>query len=113
MEQAILGVVGLMLMVVLHQDWARRADIAALRQDMTDVRKDMTDLREDMTDGFADVRKDMTDGFAAHREETRTQIETSAARTDNRIDSLTTAVIELAKAVGKVEGRTETLKLVE
>ena len=99
MEQAILGVVGLMLMVVLHQDRARRADIAALRQDMTD--------------GFTDLRKDMTDGSAAYREETRKLIETSAARTDNRIESLTTAVIDLAKAVGKVEGRTETLKLVE
>ena len=95
MEQAILGIVGLMLMVVLHQDRARRADITGLRQDMTDL------------------RKDMTDGFAAHREETRKLIEASAARTDTRIDNLTTAVIDLAKAVGKVEGRTETLKLVE
>lgn len=106
MEQAILGIVGLMLMVVLHQDRARRADITGLRQDM---HNDMTDLRKDMTD----LRKDMTDGFAAHREETRKLIEASAARTDTRIDNLTTAVIDLAKAVGKVEGRTETLKLVE
>ena len=113
MEQAILGVVGLVLMVVLHHDWARRADIAALREEASDLRKDVTE-------GFAahraeptDLRKDVTDGFAAHRAETRKQIETSAARTDARIDNLTTAVIDLARAVGKAEGRTETLKLVE
>ena len=106
MEQAILGIVGFMLMVVLHQDRARRADITGLRTDVTDLRKDM---HNDMTA----LRKEMTDGFAAHREETRKLIEASAARTDTRIDNLTTAVIDLAKAVGRAEGRTETLKLVE
>ena len=58
MEQAILGLVGLMIILALNQERVRRADVAALRQDGTDLRKDMTD-------GLAAVRKDMTDGFAA------------------------------------------------
>jgi len=43
MEQAILGLVGLMIILALNQERVRRADVAALRQDGTDLRKDMTD----------------------------------------------------------------------
>ena len=95
MEAAILGVLALMMTVMLYLDRSRRAD--------------SRDLRSDMSTEIATLRKEVNDGFAALREEIRT----SSARTDTRIDQLTTAVINLAESLGQVKGRTEVLVAAE
>ena len=109
MEPAILGVLAIMLTVMLYLDRTRRADIGDMRADHAGLRADMSTetaaLRKEMNDGFAALREEMNDGFAALREEIRT----SSARTDTRIDQLTTAVINLAESLGQVKGRTEVL----
>ena len=120
MEPAILGVLAIMLTVMLYLDRTRRADIGDMRADHAGLRADMSTetaaLRKEMNDGFAALRKEMNDGFAALREEMkdgfaalREEIRTSSARTDTRIDQLTTAVINLAESLGQVKGRTEVL----
>ena len=117
MEPAILGVLAIMLTVMLYLDRTRRADSRDLRADMSTeiaaLRKDMNDgfatLRKDMQSEIAALRKEMNDGFAALREEIRT----SSARTDARIDQLTTAVINLAESLGQVKSRTEVLVTAE
>ena len=135
MEAAILGVLALMMTVMLYLDRSRRADTRDLRADTTsefvtlradmktesatlraDMRTEITTLRKEMNDGFAvqrkemkteiaTFRKEMNDGFAVLREEIRA----SSARTDARIDQLTTAVMNLAESLGQVKGRTEVL----
>ena len=118
MEAAILGVLAIMLTVMLYLDRTRRADIGDMRADHAGLRADMSTetatLRKEMNDGFAALRKEMNDGFAALRKEMndgfaalREEIRTSSARTDTRIDQLTTAVINLAESLGQVKGRTE------
>ena len=118
MEPAILGVLAIMLTVMLYLDRTRRADIGDMRADHAGLRADMSTetatLRKEMNDGFAALRKEMNDGFAALRKEMndgfaalREEIRTSSARTDTRIDQLTTAVINLAESLGQVKGRTE------
>ena len=120
MEPAILGVLAIMLTVMLYLDRTRRADIGDMRADHAGLRADMSTetatLRKEMNDGFAALRKEMNDGFAALRKEMndgfaalREEIRTSSARTDTRIDQLTTAVINLAESLGQVKGRTEVL----
>ena len=124
MEPAILGVLAIMLTVMLYLDRTRRADIGDMRADHAGLRADMSTetatLRKEMNDGFAALRKENTaalnDGFAALRKEMndgfaalREEIRTSSARTDTRIDQLTTAVINLAESLGQVKGRTEVL----
>ena len=113
MEPAILGVLAIMLTVMLYLDRTRRADSRDLRADMSteiaalrvDMSTEIAALRVDMSTEIAALRKEMNDGFAALREEIRT----SSARTDARIDQLTTAVINLAESLGQVKGRTEVL----
>ena len=55
MEQAILSIVGLILVVVLYQERTRRAEIAALRRDMNA--------------GFAALREESKGDIAALRDE--------------------------------------------
>ena len=157
MEQAIISIGGLILVVMLYQDRARRSDNTALRQDNAALRQDMNagfsaqtkatdDLRKDMNAGFAAEREATTAGFAAEREATTAGLDNlrkemkadmnagfgaqteatdnlrkemhdtitvSATRTDTRVNELTTAMIDLAKSLGRVEGRTEVLAAAE
>ena len=87
MEPAILGVLAIMLTVMLYLDRTRRANIGGMRAD------------------HAGLRADMSAEIAALREETNAGF----ARTEARIDQLTTAVINLAESLGQVKGRTEVL----
>jgi predicted negative regulator of RcsB-dependent stress response len=95
MEQAILSIVGLILVVVLYQERTRRAEIAALRRDMNA--------------GFAALREESKGDIAALRDELKEEMSLGFARTDRRSDQLTTSVIALAESVGQVKGRTEVL----
>lgn len=84
MEQAIIGLVGLGLALMLYLDRGHRA------------RFDGMDKRFDRLE-----------------EKLEKKIEDSARRTDARINELNRSVIELAQSVGRVEGRTDLLAAVE
>ena len=88
MEQAIIALVSLSLTLTIYLDRTRRVDMAAGFARL-DGRID--DLRTEMDGHIADLRKEMTAGFAAQ----------------------TTALVDLAQSVGRVEGRTETLVVAE
>ena len=88
MEQAIIALVSLSLTLTIYLDRTRRVDMAA-RFARLDGRID--DLRTEMDGHIDDLRKEMTAGFAAQ----------------------TTALVDLAQSVGRVEGRTETLVVAE
>ena len=88
MEQAIIALVSLSLTLTIYLDRTRRVDMAAGFARL-DGRID--DLRTEMTGHIDDLRKEMTAGFAAQ----------------------TTALVDLAQSVGRVEGRTETLVVAE
>ena len=120
MEPAILGVLAIILTVMLYLDRTRRADIGDMRADHAGLRADMSAeiaaIRKDMNDGFAALREEMNANTAALREEMnantaalREEMNAGFARTDTRIDQLTTAVINLAESLGQVKGRTEVL----
>ena len=98
MEPAILGVLAIMLTVMLYLDRTRRADIG-------DMRADHAGLRADMSAEIAALREEMNANTAALREE----MNAGFARTEARIEQLTTAVINLAESLGQVKGRTEVL----
>lgn len=106
MEQAIIALVSLSLTLTIYLDRTRRVDMAAgfarldgrideLRTETTAgfVRLDgrIDKLRTETTGRIDDLRKEMTAGFATH----------------------TTALVDLAQSVGRVEGRTETLAAAE
>ena len=84
MEQAILGVLALVVTVMIYLDRCRRDDTRELRRE----------LREDMNAGFAELRD---------------EIRAASARTGARIDQLTGTVTQLAESLGQVKGRTEVL----
>ena len=120
MEAAILGVLAIMLTVMLYLDRTRRADIGDMRADHAGLRADMSAeiaaIRKDMNAGFAVLREEMNANTAALREEMnantaalREEMNAGFARTEARIDQLTTAVINLAESLGQVKGRTEVL----
>ena len=88
MEQAIIALVSLSLTLTIYLDRTRRVDMAAGFARL-DGRID--DLRTEMDGHIDDLRKEMTAGFAAQ----------------------TTALVDLAQSVGRVEGRTETLVVAE
>lgn len=60
MEQVIVGIVSLILVIVLYQERARRADAAALRRDMNE--------------GFAALRAELRGEIAALRDELKGEI---------------------------------------
>ena len=84
MEQAIISLVGFGLALMIYLDRVRRADFERLDH-----------------------------GLEQRLDQVETKIEDSARRTDRRINKLNRSVIELAKSVGRVEGRTEVLSAVE
>ena len=84
MEQAIISLVGFGLALMIYLDRVRRADFERLDH-----------------------------GLEQRLDQVETKIEDSAKRTDRRINKLNRSVIELAKSVGRVEGRTEVLSAVE
>ena len=84
MEQAILGVLALVLTVMLYVGCAQRDDTQ--------------ELRDDMNAGFAELRR---------------EIRAAGARTDARINELSGAVTQLAESLGQVKGRTEVLVAAE
>ena len=99
MEQAIIALVSVSLTLTIYLDRTRRVDMAAgfarLDGRINDVRTEMNgridDLRTEMHGHIDDLRKEMTAGFAAQ----------------------TTALVDLAQSVGRVEGHTETLVAAE
>ena len=88
MEQAIISLVGFGLALMIYLDRVRRADFERLEHGL-EQRLDQVETKIE------------------------TKIEDSARRTDRRINKLNRSVIELAKSVGRVEGRTEVLSAVE
>ena len=128
MEQVIVSIAGLILVAVLYQERARRADMAALRRDMDagfvalregfrgelaalrdELKGDMAALRDELKGDDAGLRRGMDSGFAALRRELKEEMSRGFARIDRRIDDLTTSVFALAESVGLVKGRTEVL----
>ena len=113
MEQVIVGIVSLILVVVLYQERARRADAAALRRDMNEgfaalraeFKEDAVVLRDELKGDIRELRREI----AETRQELKEEMSHGFARTDRRIDNLTTSVIALAETVGQVKGRTEVL----
>ena len=107
MEPAILGVLAIMLTVMLYLGRTRRANIGGMRADHAGLRADMSAEiaapREEMNANIAALREEMNANTAALREE----MNAGFARTEARIDQLTTAVINLAESLGQVKGRTE------
>ena len=99
MEQAIIALVSLSLTLTIYLDRARRVDMATgfarLGGRIDELRTDMDgridDLRTEMDGRIDDLRTEMHAGFAAQ----------------------TTALVDLAQSVGRVEGRTETLVAAE
>ena len=120
MEQVIVGIVSLILVVVIYQERARRADAAALRRDMNEgfaalraeFERDTVALRDELKGDIQELRKDIRElrgEIAATRQELKEEMSHGFARTDRRIDNLTTSVVALAETVGQVKGRTEFL----
>ena len=91
MEQAIISLVGFGLALMIYLDRVRRADFERLEHGL-EQRLEQVETKIDQVE---------------------TKIEDSARRTDRRINKLNRSVIELAKSVGRVEGRTEVLSAVE
>ena len=124
MEQAIIALVSLSLTLTIYLDRTRRVDMAAGFARL-DGRID--ELRTETTAGFVrldgridELRTETTAGFV--RLDGR--IDKLRTETDGRIDDLrtemhagfaaqTTALVDLAQSVGRVEGRTETLVAAE
>ena len=88
MEQAIIALVSLSLTLTIYLDRTRRVDMAA---GFARLDGRINDVRTEMNGRIDDLRKEMTAGFAAQ----------------------TTALVDLAQSVGRVEGRTETLVAAE
>lgn len=102
MEQVIVGIVSLILVVVIYQERARRADAAALRRDMNEG---FAALRDELKGDIRELRREI----ATTRQELKEEMSHGFARTDRRIDHLTASVVALAESVGQVKGRTEVL----
>ena len=88
MEQAIIALVSVSLTLTIYLDRTRRVDMAA---GFARLDGRINDVRTEMDGHIDDLRKEMTAGFAAQ----------------------TTALVDLAQSVGRVEGRTETLVVAE
>ena len=88
MEQAIIALVSLSLTLTIYLDRTRRVDMAA---GFARLDGRINDVRTEMNGRIDDLRKEITAGFAAQ----------------------TTARVDLAQSVGRVEGRTETLAAAE
>jgi len=113
MEQAVLALVGLTLTVtgltltvMIHLDRSRgrtmQDGFTALAGALNQLRADMTEnddkLRAEMTENDDKLRADMTENDDKLRAEMQAGFAANA-----------TALLELARNVGRVEGRTETL----
>ena len=88
MEQAIIALVSVSLTLTIYLDRTRRVDMAA---GFARLDGRINDVRTEMNGRIDDLRTEMTAGFAAQ----------------------TTALVDLAQSVGRVEGRTETLVAAE
>ena len=128
MEQAIIALVSLSLTLTIYLDRTRRVDMAA---GFARLDGRINDVRTETTAGFARLDGRIDD----LRDELRTEMTAGFARLDGRIDELrtemdgrtddlrkemhagfaaqTTALVDLAQSVGRVEGRTETLVAAE
>ena len=84
MEPAVLALVGLTLTVVIHLDRSRDK---AMQKGFNALAGALNQLRTETTENDDKLRAEMQTGFAANA----------------------TALLELARNVGRVEGRTETL----
>ena len=106
MEPAVLALVGLTLTVVIHLDRSRdkamqkgfNALAGALNQLRTETTGALNQLRTETTGALNQLRTDMTENDDKLRAEMQTGFAANA-----------TALLELARNVGRVEGRTETL----
>ncbi|MCY4272099.1 MAG: hypothetical protein OXF00_05595 [bacterium] len=89
MDQAIIALLGVIITLMLYLDRGRRADIAQLRQE---TQSGLAQMGERLDNGLNQTREEMQRGFAyLHK----------------RIDKLTEAVLDLARRVGRLEGRAE------
>ena len=113
MEQVIVGIVSLILVVVIYQERARRADAAALRRDMNDgfaaLRDELKGDIQELKEEIAETRQELRGEIAETRQELKEEMSRGFTRTDRRMDNLTTSVIALAETVGQSKGRTEVL----
>ena len=102
MEQVIVGIVSLILLVVLYQERARRADASELRGEIAET-------RQELRGEIAETRQELKGEIAETRQELKEEMSRGFARTDRRMGNLTTSVIALAETVGEAKGRTEVL----
>ena len=125
MEQVIVGIVSLILLVVLYQERARRADSSELRGEIAEtgqelrgeiakmrqeLRGEIAETRQELRGEIAETRQELRGEIAETRQELKEEMSRGFARTDRRMGDLTTSVIALAETVGQAKGRTETLK---
>lgn len=71
-----------------------------------DTREDIATLRQELKRDIRELRGEI----AALRRELKEETSRESARTDRRVDDLTTSMIALTEIVGQVKGRTEVLK---
>ena len=127
MDQAVIALVGLTLMVMIHLDRSRgkamRDGFEALASAMNQLRVDLTgavnqlraettgavaELRAQTTEANDKLRGDLTGAVAELRAETTEANDKLRAEMQQGFAANATALLELARNVGRVEGRTET-----
>jgi len=99
-DQAILALLGVIITLMLYLDRSRRADTALLRQE---TQAGLAQMETRMDKGLAQVREEVRLGDTQTREE----MQRGFAYLHERIDKLTEAVLDLARRVGRLEGRAE------
>ena len=106
METAVLALVGLTLTVMIHLDRSRGK---AMQNGFAELASALNQLRTEMTENNDKLRTEMTDNNHRLRAEMTENNDKLRAETQAGFAANATALLELARNVGRVEGRTETL----
>ncbi|MCY4256783.1 MAG: hypothetical protein OXE04_00605 [bacterium] len=104
MEQAILALLGVNITLMLYLDRGRRADIAQLRQETQAALARLEDKLDTKIDnGLSQLESKMDTKL----EQLESKMDAGFNRVNARIDYLTEVVMDLARRVGRLEGRAE------
>ncbi|MCY4163625.1 MAG: hypothetical protein OXE93_05350 [bacterium] len=129
MEQAILALLGVNITLMLYLDRGRRADIAQLRQEtqaalarledkletkidngLSQLESKMSQLESKMDTKLEQLETKMSQlesKMDTKLKQLETKMDTGFNRVNARIDYLTEVVMDLARRVGRLEGRAE------
>lgn len=105
MDQAVIALVGLTLMVMIHLDRSRGK---AMRDGFEALASAMNQLRVDLTGAVNQLRAETTSAVNQLRAQTTEANDKLRAEMQQGFAANATALLELARNVGRVEGRTET-----